>query len=243
MDERLQKYMARCGVASRRNCEKIINQGRVTVDGEIIRDMGVKINPNIHSVRVDGKLIKPESEKVYIILNKPSGYITTVRDPQGRPTALDLIDGIESRIYPVGRLDFESEGLLMFTNDGDLAYSLTHPKYEIKKRYFIIVHGYPGENKLKALREGIDIGDYITWPAEVIALGRRGEDGLYNVIIHEGRNRQVRRMFEAIGHPVKYLRREGLANIDLGNLELGRWRYLSEREVRALKNSVYNTEY
>jgi 23S rRNA pseudouridine2605 synthase len=239
--ERLQKYMARCGVASRRNCEKIIKEGRVSINGVIIKEMGVKVNPKIHEVRVDNRIIRPEPEKIYIVLNKPSGYITSLKDPQGRPTVMDLIGCIESRIYPVGRLDYESEGLLLLTNDGEMAHALTHPKYEIKKQYSVIVTGYPKESDINALRKGIDIGGYITWPAEVVCMGRRGSDSLYRVVIHEGRNRQVRRMFEAIGHPVNRLKREGLANICLGNLALGRWRYLSKKEIEDLKTLVINS--
>lgn|SRR5690606_9484071 len=238
--ERLQKYMARCGVASRRNCEKIIKQGRVSVNGEIVLTMGIKINPAIDVVRVDGKIINPEKEYIYILLNKPAGYITSVNDPQGRPTVMDLIDGVDNRIYPVGRLDYESEGLLLLTNDGELAYYLTHPKYEIKKQYRVVVAGNPEEKDIETLRKGVDIGDYTTWPAQVERIKTNKENSVFRIVIHEGKNRQVRRMFETIGHPVIYLRREKLGNITLGSLKVGEWRYLTQKEVEELKAIVFN---
>ena len=194
--------MARCGVASRRSSEKIIAQGRVTVNGKIVREMGTKIDPRLDLVRVDGKVITPDSEGIYIKLNKPAGYITSVSDPQGRPTVLDLIGDIGSRVYPIGRLDYESEGLLLLTNDGELAYRLTHPKYEIDKQYYVIVNGDPVYESIKKLRRGVNIDGYTTKPAKISRLGIQEENSIYRVTIHEGRNRQVRRMFEAIGHPV-----------------------------------------
>jgi len=238
--ERLQKFMARCGVASRRNCENIIKQGRVMVNGEIVRTMGIKINPNTDVVRVDGKVISPEKEHVYILLNKPAGYITSVTDPQGRPTVLDLIDKIDNRIYPVGRLDYESEGLLLLTNDGELAYYLTHPKYEIEKQYKVVVVGNPDERDIEILRKGVDIGGYITWPAQVERIKSNKDNSVFRIVIHEGKNRQVRRMFEVIGHPVIHLRRERLANINLGSLKVGEWRYLTQKEVDELKAIALN---
>lgn len=238
--ERLQKYMARCGVASRRNCENIIKQGRVSVNGEIVRAMGIKINPATDVVRVDGKIISPEKEYIYILLNKPAGYITSVNDPQGRPTVLDLIDGVDSRIYPVGRLDYESEGLLLLTNDGELAYYLTHPRYEIKKQYKVVVVGNPEEKDIEILRKGVDIGGYTTWPAHVERIKSNKDNSVFRIVIHEGKNRQVRRMFETIGHPVLYLRRERLANITLGSLKVGEWRHLTQKEVEELKAIAVN---
>ena len=171
MKERLQKYMARCGVASRRSSEKIIAQGRVTVNGKIVREMGPKIDPRLDLVRVDGKVITPDSEGIYIKLNKPAGYITSVSDPQGRPTVLDLIGDIGSRVYPIGRLDYESEGLLLLTNDGELAYRLTHPKYEIDKA--ILCHCQWGSciRVYKKLRRGVNIDGYTTKPAKISRLG------------------------------------------------------------------------
>jgi 23S rRNA pseudouridine2605 synthase len=240
LKERLQKYMARCGVASRRSSEKIIAQGRVTVNGKIVREMGTKIDPRLDLVRVDGKVITPDSEGIYIKLNKPAGYITSVSDPQGRPTVLDLIGDIGSRVYPIGRLDYESEGLLLLTNDGELAYRLTHPKYEIDKQYYVIVNGDPVYDSIKKLRRGVNIDGCTTKPAKISRLGMQEENSIYRVTIHEGRNRQVRRMFEAIGHPVIYLKRERLGNIVLGDLGLGEWRYLSIKEIKSLKNLLNN---
>lgn len=238
MGERLQKYMARCGIASRRGCEEIIAQGRVSVNGEMIQEMGRRINPQFDDIRVDGKIISPESKSIYIILNKPAEYITSVSDPQGRPTVLDLVEDISERIYPVGRLDYDSEGLLMLTNDGELAYRLTHPKYEIKKQYNVIARGDPDIRAIKMLEGGVDIDGYLTKPANIVKLGMKGNSSIFQVTIHEGRNRQVRRMFETIGHPVIYLKREKFGNISLGSLELGRWRYLSTGEIEDLMDLV-----
>jgi 23S rRNA pseudouridine2605 synthase len=240
LKERLQKYIARCGVASRRNSEKIIAQGRVSVNGKIVSAMGIKINPQVDLVRVDGRIITPETEGIYIKLNKPAGYITSVSDPQGRPTVLDLIGDIGSRIYPVGRLDYESEGLLILTNDGELAYCLTHPRYEIDKQYYVLVDGNPGYESIKSLRNGVDIGDHVTQPAKISKLGIEGRNSIYRVTISEGRNRQVRRMFEVIGHPVLYLKRERLGNISLGSLRSGEWRHLSISEIKSLKSLIEN---
>jgi 23S rRNA pseudouridine2605 synthase len=242
LTERLQKYMARCGVASRRSCEKIIKQGRVSVNGQTVHEMGVKINPAIDIVRVDGKVISPEKEYIYILLNKPTGYITSVSDPLGRPTVLDLIGDVHSRIYPVGRLDYDSEGLLLLTNDGDLAYYLTHPKYEIKKEYYVKVIGNPREKDIETLRKGVNIGGYTTWPAQVERIKSSDNNSVFRIIIHEGKNRQVRRMFEAIGHPVVHLRREKLANLALGSLKVGDWRFLTQKEVEELKAIVLSKD-
>lgn len=239
---RLQKYMAMCGVASRRNCENIIKQGRVSVNGDKVLTMGAKINPSLDVVRVDGKVISPENKHVYIMLNKPAGYITSVTDPQGRPTVMDLLGEIHNRIYPVGRLDYESEGLLLLTNDGELAYYLTHPKYEIKKQYQVVVAGNPKESEIEILRKGVDIGGYTTRPAVVERIKNNEDNSMFCVVIHEGKNRQVRRMFEAIGYPVLYLCRKRLANISLGSLRVGEWRYLTQKEVKDLKDITLNRD-
>lgn len=239
MVERLQKYMAKSGIASRRNCEIIIKQGRVKVNGVTVSNMGVKINPNLDQVMVDGRIITPKSKMVYIILNKPSGYITSVTDPQKRPTVLDLIDEDVGRIYPVGRLDFESEGLLMLTNDGEMTYYLTHPKYEVKKQYRVLVAGHPGDDKINSLRRGVDIGNYITRPCELVKIGEDDTNSMFNISIHEGKNRQIRRMFDTVGHSVINLRRERLGNLTLGSLKLGTWRYLYDKEIEDLKKYIY----
>lgn len=235
---RLQKYMAHCGVASRRKCEELIRDGHVTVNGEVVRDMGVKINPNRDRVFVKGKRIVMEENHVYIMLNKPRGYITTVKDQYNRPSVMDLVRGISERIYPIGRLDYDSEGLLLLTNDGNMAFHLTHPRYEIDKEYIVRVQGFPKSEDIDKLRNGIDIGGFITSPAQVNFISHNKHTSLFNIIIKEGKNRQVRRMFDAIGHPVVYLKRVRIGNIKLENLKLGKWRYLTNKELEALKDLV-----
>lgn len=242
MKIRLQKYMAQCGVASRRKCEEMIKSGQVTINGEVVRDMGVKIDPSHDRVFVNGKRISLEENYVYIMLNKPRGYITTVKDQYNRPTVMDLVKDISERIYPIGRLDYESEGLLLLTNDGNIAFHLTHPRHQIDKEYVVRVEGCPSSEDIDKLRNGIDIGGFITSPAQVDLIRKNKQTSLIRITIKEGKNRQVRRMFDAIGHPVIYLKRIRIGNIKLGNLELGKWRHLTNRELEALKDLIMSNE-
>lgn len=229
--ERLQKYMAGCGVASRRKCEDIILQGRVKVNGKIVRELGYKIDPSKDKVEVDDKVIKKEKNKIYVMLNKPEGYVSTADDQFGRPTILDLVKGVKERIYPVGRLDYDTEGLILLTNDGDFTYRMTHPAHEIDKVYCALVKGVPNEEELDRLRKGIRLENYLTSPAEVITLEKYKNTALLQISIHEGRNRQVRKMCEAVGHPVIKLKRTAIGDLRLRNLEKGKWRYLTKREL------------
>jgi 23S rRNA pseudouridine2605 synthase len=229
---RLQKYMAHCGVASRRKCEQLIASGRVRINGKVATEMGVKINPQHDRVQVDQEYIQLHNHKIYIMLNKPRGYITTVRDQFGRPTVLDLIGRQNSRIYPVGRLDWDSEGLLLLTNDGPLAHRLTHPRYKIQKTYYVLVNGQPSDGQINKLRRGVTIGNHQTSPAKIKDLGSIGNQRAYRMTISEGKNRQIRRMFESIGHTVILLRREKFGNLVLGNLKPGQWRDLTAEEVQ-----------
>lgn len=242
MKIRLQKYMAQCGVASRRKCEEMIKSGQVTINGEVVRDMGVKIDPSHDRVFVNGKRISLEENYVYIMLNKPRGYITTVKDQYNRPTVMDLVKDISERIYPIGRLDYESEGLLLLTNDGNIAFHLTHPRHQIDKEYVVRVEGCPSSEDIDKLRNGIDIGGFITSPAQVDLIRKNKQTSLIRITIKEGKNRQVRRMFDAIGHPVIYLKRIRICNIKLGNLELGKWRHLTNKELEALKDLIMSNE-
>lgn len=242
MKIRLQKYMAQCGVASRRKCEEMIKSGQVTINGEVVRDMGVKIDPSHDRVFVNGKRISLEENYVYIMLNKPRGYITTVKDQYNRPTVMDLVKDISERIYPIGRLDYESEGLLLLTNDGNIAFHLTHPRHQIDKEYVVRVEGCPSSEDIDKLRNGIDIGGFITSPAQVDLIRKNKQTSLIRITIKEGKNRQVRRMFDAIGHPVIYLKRIRIGNIKLGNLELGKWRHLTNKELEALKDLIMSNE-
>ncbi|MGI6084491.1 MAG: pseudouridine synthase [Acetivibrionales bacterium] len=228
---RLQKYIAQCGVASRRHAEELIRAGRVKVNGEIISEMGFRVSDK-DRIEVDGKLIKKEKELIYIMLNKPAGYVSTVSDPEGRKTVLDLIDGVKERIYPVGRLDYDTTGLLILTNDGDFAFRNTHPSQETRKTYIAKVLGTPSEKELQALRDGIMLDGKLTSPAQVEVMEIKQKSMVLRIIIHEGRNRQVKRMCEAVGHPVLRLKRTAIGRLTLGDLKPGEWRYLSDKEAR-----------
>lgn len=232
--ERLQKVMAHAGIASRRKSEDIIAEGRVQVNGKVVTEMGIKVDPQQDEIKVDGELINKEN-RVYLLLYKPVGYITTVDDPQGRQTVLDLIDDLSQRIYPVGRLDYDTSGLILLTNDGDLTYVLTHPSFEIDKTYLVEVENNVTKSEIKQLREGIKLEDGITAPAEIKILDRNERRTLFTLTIHEGRNRQVRRMCKSIGHPVISLKRTSYAFLTLADLTPGEYRYLSEAEIEKLK--------
>lgn len=233
--ERLQKFLAHCGVASRRGAEDMIRQGRVSVNGEIIREMGVQIDGNYDSVAVDGVPVVPEKKMVYVLLNKPTGYVTTVSDDKGRNTVMDLVADIPVRIYPVGRLDYDTEGLLLMTNDGDLTYRITHPKNNIEKTYVAEVTGNITMQTLTKLRNGVYLDGVKTSPAKVEVIGATQFGTKLEITIHEGKNRQVRRMFESVGCIVKRLKRTREAGLILGHVPLGHWRKLTEAEVNMLK--------
>lgn len=232
---RLQKYMAMCGVAARRKCEEIISSGRVSVNGQIVTEMGTQVEEN-DEVRVDGALIHPEEEKRYVLYHKPAGEVTTVSDEKGRETVMDRFRDFPVRLYPVGRLDYDSEGLLLLTNDGELAQRLTHPSCEVDKVYLARVTGNPSNEAIDRLRRGVYMeGDQRkTYPAEVRVVR---DESLFSdivVTIHEGRNRQVRRMFDAVGHKVLLLRRIRFGCVELGDLRRGQWRELTQEEIDAL---------
>ena len=233
---RLQKYLASCGVASRRAAEKLMAEGRVTVDGQVISHMGAQVEPG-QDVRVDGRPALPEAEKCYIMYHKPAGEVTTVTDPEGRATVLDKFRDFPVRLYPVGRLDYDSEGLLLLTNDGELTERMLHPSREVEKVYLARVTGNPSNDALSRLRRGVymDGDERRTYPAQVRVVR---DESLFSdilVTIHEGRNRQVRRMFDAIGHKVLLLRRVRFGALDLGDLKRGEWRELTPQEVAELK--------
>ncbi len=233
---RLHKFMAACGVGSRRYSEILIKEGRVIVNGHPVIEMGTIIDPMEDIIVVDGKPISLETEIVYILLYKTRGTVTTVKDPYNRKTVLDLLGPLKSRIYPVGRLDYDTEGLLILTNDGAFAAHLTHPSHAIDKEYDAVVRGQPGPSQLNRLRQGIDIGGFITSPAAVQLIERtQGGDTYLSITIHEGKNRQVRRMFEQIGHPVITLRRVRIGPITLDGLQPGAWRHLTAQEIIELK--------
>ena len=234
---RLQKILAQAGVASRRASEKLIAGGRVTVNGKTVQDMGVKADPTADDVRVDGRRLKPERPR-YILLYKPSGVVTTRSDPQRRRTVVDLLGGVREYVYPVGRLDYDTEGLLLLTNDGELAAALTHPRHGVERTYEAHVVGIPDEEALARLRAGIPLDGRRTLPAVVtlVNAGRRDKYGVLRMTIREGRNRQVRRMCEAVGHPVRTLKRVRIGPITDKRLKPGEWRELTKGEVEKLKS-------
>ncbi len=238
MEERLQKYLAECGVASRRKCEEIILAGKVRVNGNLITELGTKVNPQTDTVEVDGKVISSE-KKVYILLNKPVGYVTTMSDEKERPTVMELLEGVKEKVVPVGRLDMFTSGLLLLSNDGDFVYKVTHPKHETTKTYIVKTHGVPRESDLEKLRVGVKIDDYMTSPAEVNLLLKDNTNDIARIWIriHEGRNRQVRKMCEAIGLSVIALKREGVGNLTCEGVERGKWRYLTDDEVAEILNA------
>ncbi|WP_207705530.1 pseudouridine synthase [Hathewaya massiliensis] len=233
--ERLQKYMARCGVASRRKCEEIIMKGRVKVDKKVQRELGTKIDPTKNIVEVDDKIIKIEENKIYIKLNKPVKYITTAKDERNRNTVLDLID-VKERIYPIGRLDYMTSGLLLLTNDGDIYNKIIHPRKEVEKTYIAKVRGTLTREEIEIFQNGVDIGGYITAKSNVKVIKKEGENSILEIKIHEGKNRQVRRMCEKINHPVIELKRVSIGEITLGNLNLGEYKELTLDELKYIRN-------
>jgi pseudouridine synthase len=234
MQDRLQKILANAGICSRRKAEEYILSGRVAVDGEIITAMGFKIDPRAHTITVDNQPIKFIPRKVYLLLNKPAGYVTTLNDPQGRPVVTALTKTITERIFPVGRLDFETEGALLLTNDGDLAQKVLHPKYEIRKTYLAIVAGKVSRAEIAALEEGIMLNEKKTWPAKIEVIETTAKLSKLKIIIHEGRKRQVRRMCAAIGHKVTYLKRIAYGGLHLGDLQPGKYRLLNKTDLKKL---------
>ncbi|MGO5067289.1 rRNA pseudouridine synthase [Clostridium sporogenes] len=230
MEERLQKYMASCGVASRRKCEDIILEGRVEVNGIKIKELGTKVICDKDIIKVDGNIIRPEKNKIYILLNKPKGYVCTAKDEKGRKTILDLVK-VEERIYPIGRLDMDTSGLIILTNDGEIYNKIIHPKFEKIKTYKAKVKGNVKKECIDLFNKGVDIGDYITAPAILEILKNNKDTSEIIIKIHEGKNRQVRRMCSAINHPVINLDRISIGSISKGNLKLGEWRYLTKKEI------------
>jgi 23S rRNA pseudouridine2605 synthase len=237
---RLQKIISTAGVASRRAAETLIVEGRVSVNGKTVRELGSKADAEVDDIRVDGRRLKGAQRHRYILLNKPRGYVTTRSDPENRKTVLDLLHGIREYVYPVGRLDFDSEGLLILTNDGDLAATLTHPRHEVERVYEAQVLGVPDSHDIERLSRGIVIDGRRTSPAKVERLDERrteGDTSALRVTIHEGRTRQVRKMCDAIGHPVRTLRRVRIGPIADKTLKLGTFRELTPAEVKRLKSA------
>jgi pseudouridine synthase len=229
--ERLQKILSQAGIASRRASEQLMIDGRVTVNGKTVLELGTKADASRDDIRVDGRRIKIPDRHLYLLVNKPRGYVTTRSDPQKRPTVIDLLAGVTDYVYPVGRLDFDSEGLLILTNDGDLAAKLTHPRHGVPRVYEASVLGVPDEHDVRRLAKGVTIDGQRTGPAEVTAIG----PSRLRITVREGRNRQVRKMCDAIGHPVTELRRVAIGPLRDARLKLGAWRVLTTHEVERLR--------
>lgn len=242
MEERLQKILSTAGVASRRLSEQLIVDGRVSVNGKTTTQLGTKADPAVDEIKVDGRRIKLEQRKRYVLLNKPRGYITTRSDPEGRPTVMDLMKGVKEYIYPVGRLDYDSEGLLLLTNDGELAARLTHPRHEVEKVYEARVKGVPDDRALDRLARGVPIEGRRTAPARIRAsepfAKGSGEQTIIEISIHEGRQRQVRKMFDAVGHPVVRLKRVRIGPLEDPDMPIGHWRELTPQELAKLRRTA-----
>lgn len=240
--ERLARFLAHAGIASRRHAEELIAAGRVQVNGATVTAQGTRIDPAVDTVTVDGKPVVANSRLVYIMLHKPTGYITTASDPHGRPTVLALLpeDLRTLRVYPVGRLDIDTSGLLLLTNDGEFAQRIAHPRYAQEKVYHALVQGNPSEETLEQLRRSIEFKEddgrvHRSAPAKAQRLRRAGNNCWLSLAIHEGRKRQVRRMLASVNHPVLELRRVSIGPVSLGDLPMGKWRYLTDEEARALR--------
>ncbi|WP_028317656.1 pseudouridine synthase [Desulfobulbus elongatus] len=233
MEERLQKILAKAGIASRRQAEQLIRAGRIRINGQVVETMGCKADPARDLITCDGKPVVFE-EKMYVLLNKPAGYVTTLADPQGRPVVADLLTKIPLRLFPVGRLDLDTEGALLMTNDGDLANSILHPRFEVNKTYEALVAGSPSKEALALLERGIMLDGVKTRPARVRVLQRRTSDTLIEITIHEGKKRQVRKMFQAIDHRVLHLRRTAYGNLGLGALPPGKFRILTPDDLKKI---------
>lgn len=236
MEIRLAKYLAQCGVASRRKAEELIAAGLVQVNGETVRELGRKVDPETDRVTVEGRAVAPAQERIYLVLHKPAGYVTTVRDPWGRPTVMDLVPEKYGRfrLFPAGRLDQNTTGLLFLTNDGEAALALTHPRYQVLKVYEALVQGVPKAGTLRRLREGIRLEDGITFPAKVDILRVEEGNATLRITVHEGRKRLIRRMCRAAGHPVLALKRVAIGPLVLGDLPPGKTRLLQPAEVKQL---------
>jgi len=238
MPIRLNKFIARAGEASRREADRLIVSGKVRVNGAPVTDLGLVVDEAKDQVEVNGRKIALQQDLVYLLLHKPAGILVTREDPHGRRTIYDLLPKVRTGLFPVGRLDFDSEGLLLLTNDGELAFRLTHPRFQVRKTYLVKVEGEVDGNKVARLEKGIRLEDGKTAPARIRVLTAGSGSSLLRVEIHEGRKREVRRMFEAVGHRVTMLKRIAFAGLELSPLPSGRWRFLSAKEVKGLKDKV-----
>lgn len=238
MLERIQKIISAAGIASRRAAEQLILEGRVRLNGKVVTELGTKADPERDHIKVDDKLINPRQPKIYIMLNKPGGYVTTLSDPEGRPTVQALLTGVKMRVYPVGRLDFNTEGLLILTNDGDFAYLVTHPRHELPKTYLAKIKGALDEDDVARLEKGVYLEDGKTSPARVRLIRKESSNSWVEITIREGRKRQVRRMFERVDHSVIKLKRIKIGPLSLGDLQPGKYRHLTRAEVEMVREAA-----
>jgi len=238
MQESLQKILSQAGIASRRESETIIQQGRVTVNGAVVTELGSKADPETDAITVDGKPLSIEEKRVYLLLYKPVGYMTTMKDPEGRPIVTDLLTGVKERVYPIGRLDYNTEGLLLLTNDGALANILMHPSHEVDKGYLVRVSGQVSPAQIKKLSEGVKLEDGMTAPAKVVPMSESEQNSWISITIHEGRYRQVRRMCEAVGLSVVRLKRARYDFLEIGEMKPGDYRFLEPEEVTRLRRKT-----
>jgi 23S rRNA pseudouridine2605 synthase len=235
MEVRLQKAIADAGVTSRRKAEEMITEGRVTVNGQVVRKLGTRVDPSRDHVKVDGRHLKPTPPQTFLIVNKPKGYVSSLNDPAGRPTITDLLGGVGLRVFPVGRLDFDAEGLMLLTNHGELAQALLHPRHHVPKTYLIKVKGVLTDDEIASLERGVMLDGRLTGPAIIKKARKSEENSWLEITIFEGRQHQVKRMLDTVGHPVLKLKRIRFGPLALGDLPLGRYRYLIDREVNALR--------
>jgi len=235
---RLNKFLSQAGIASRREADRLITEGRIKINSQVIQELGYKIDDQKDRIEIDGREVRQEQTPIYLMLNKPKGYLATLKDTFGRPTVMNLLSNLKKRVFPVGRLDYDSEGLLLFTNDGELTYRLTHPRYNVKKTYLVKVKGKPDSAKLTKLKKGVFLDGKKTAPAKVTLLESNPRRSLLRVEIHEGRKREVRRMFEFIGYRVFKLVRVDFAGLKIGKLKSGTWRFLRQQEIKKLKEQV-----
>jgi 23S rRNA pseudouridine2605 synthase len=234
VQERLQKIIAAAGIASRRTAEQYIQQGRVSVNGKVVTRLGAKADPGKDEIRIDGRIIPTRVEKLYFALHKPAGYVTSLKDPEGRPVVTDLLRSVRERVYPVGRLDYDSEGLLILTNDGDFAHRLQHPRHEVPKTYLVKVRGSLSAKEVRLLQEGVELEDGVFVPDNVRPEKTNPKSSWFQIVVSEGRNRVIRRAFDALGHPVQRLIRIAVGNLMLGDLADGEYRVLTRREIEGL---------
>ncbi|MGQ9693150.1 MAG: pseudouridine synthase [Thermodesulfobacteriota bacterium] len=236
---RISKILADAGLASRRKAEEIIREGRVTVNGRVAQ-VGDKADPGKDHIKVDGRRVLPGTKKVYILLYKPKGVVTSTEDPEGRTTVLDLIKPLKTRLFPVGRLDFDAEGVLLLTNDGEAAHCLTHPSFQVPRKYLVKIKGQPAEEEIEKLRQGIKLADGHTAPCTIVPFQKTTENLWFEMTLYEGRNRQIKRMWEKIGYQVLKLKRIAFAGLSLGRMRPGEYRFLSPRELPKLQKIIQN---